>query len=686
MTQPTERRFVMEPRLDAEVETINDALATKVDTTDARLSDQRVPTDNSVTSAKIANGAIVDADVNASAAIAPSKIAGTAVTQADTQSVTSTMIVDKTIVAGDIADNTIVSENLADLDYVQFDTTYAGGSTAPGELAWDQENETLEFMLDEHVTLQIGQEHVMRVKNNSGSVAIPERTVVMFAGAAGDTIKVSPAVSDGSVNVNYLAGITTEEIPADGFGFITQLGFINQVNTNGWVIGTLLYVDPATPGGLTATEPVAPAWVMPVAAVTKQSLTAGRILVRSIPGGSGAGGGASVVVAETSPVSGNEGDLWLDSTDGTLYVYYEDVDGSQWIQVQANSALGASIESRLGALESQAIAFGALSPNYLLNSDFSINQRGFTSTTTSAAYGFDRWLLVTNTGTTTYSTQSFGTSPTLAAGVEATNFARLAISGQSGAEAYSILRQNIENVKLLAGKTVTVSFWAKAASGTPYVAATFEQYNGSTFTRFTGKKVTISTSWARYSMTFTIPSVSGQTVGADNITKTAFELWCSAGTIFNDATASMGVQNNTFDFWGVQVEAGSTATSFRRNAPSIQAELAACQRYYWKWTGTNSQGLTNINFWTTNDGVGAIHMPATMRIPPTATLSAASTWNVLANGANYSVSTPDILSTTPNIVGVRMFMAAGGTSGTGGILRTAAVGGAVSTAEFYAEL
>jgi len=209
MTQPAERRFVMEPRLDAEVETINDALATKVDTTDARLSDQRVPTDNSVTSAKIANGAIVDADINASAAIAASKIAGTAVTQADTQSVTSTMIVDKTIVAGDIADNTIVSENLAEQDYIKFDTTYAGGSTQAGMLAWDQDNETLEFMLDDHVTLQIGQEHVMRVKNNSGSVAIPERTVVMFAGATGDTIKVSPAVSDGSVNVNYLAGITT---------------------------------------------------------------------------------------------------------------------------------------------------------------------------------------------------------------------------------------------------------------------------------------------------------------------------------------------------------------------------------------------------------------------------------------------------------------------------------------------
>jgi hypothetical protein len=247
-------------------------------------------------------------------------------------------------------------DNIGNLDYVQFDTTYAVGSEAPGQLAWSPENETLEFQLDAHVTLQVGQEHVMRVKNNSGSVAIPERTVVMFAGAAGDTIKVAPAVSDGSVNVNYLAGITTENIAADGFGFVTQLGFINQVNTNAWPVGTILYVDPAVPGGLTATEPESPAWTMPVAAVTKQNASSGRLLVRAIPGGSGAGGGASVVISDTVPAGGNKGDLWLDGTDGTLYIYFEDVDGSQWIQVQANSALEGSILERLGALEAQMAA------------------------------------------------------------------------------------------------------------------------------------------------------------------------------------------------------------------------------------------------------------------------------------------------------------------------------------------
>jgi hypothetical protein len=55
-----------------------------------------------VTSTMIADGTIVNADINASAAIAASKISGTAVTQADSGTVTSTMIANDTIVDADI--------------------------------------------------------------------------------------------------------------------------------------------------------------------------------------------------------------------------------------------------------------------------------------------------------------------------------------------------------------------------------------------------------------------------------------------------------------------------------------------------------------------------------------------------------------------------------------------------------
>lgn len=75
-------------------------------TNDARLSDTRTPADNSVTSAKIVNDSIVDADINSVAAIAKTKISGTAVTLADAATVTNLML------AGSIANAKLVNASV----------------------------------------------------------------------------------------------------------------------------------------------------------------------------------------------------------------------------------------------------------------------------------------------------------------------------------------------------------------------------------------------------------------------------------------------------------------------------------------------------------------------------------------------------------------------------------------------
>ena len=63
---------------------------------------QNVVLANSITSSAIVDGTIVNADINASAAIDKTKISGTAITAGDTGTVTSTMIVNGTIVDADI--------------------------------------------------------------------------------------------------------------------------------------------------------------------------------------------------------------------------------------------------------------------------------------------------------------------------------------------------------------------------------------------------------------------------------------------------------------------------------------------------------------------------------------------------------------------------------------------------------
>ena len=49
-----------------------------------------------------------------------------------------------------------------------------------------------------------------------------------------------------------------------------------------------------------------------------------------------AGGGASVVISDTPPVSPSVGTLWFDSNQAELRIYYQDQDSSQW--VGANSS------------------------------------------------------------------------------------------------------------------------------------------------------------------------------------------------------------------------------------------------------------------------------------------------------------------------------------------------------------
>jgi hypothetical protein len=239
---------------------------------------------------------------------------------------------------------------------------------------------------------------------------------------------------------------------------------------------------------------------------------------------------------------------------------------------------------------------GAVAPfvagkNKIINGDCFYNQRGFSSQTLStetSVYIVDRFTGVNVlSGSSTFSVQQFtlGTAPVV--GYEAKQYLRAVTTSQSSTFAGTIFGQTVEDVRTFAGQTVTVSFWAKAASGTPNVSFEFRQVFGTggspsaTVENAGGtQKFAITTSWVRYSRTITLPSIAGKTLGTDNNSKLEYNIWVSAGSAFDSRTGSLGIQTNTFDLWGFQLEAGNVMTPFTTASGSIGGELALCQRYF----------------------------------------------------------------------------------------------------------
>jgi hypothetical protein len=345
-----------------------------------------------------------------------------------------------------------------------------------------------------------------------------------------------------------------------------------------------------------------------------------------------------------------------------------------------SSAIGTASEGMVSYLsDSNALQFydgadwqpvdsGSSSGNAIINGAFEVNQRNFTTTSGNSIYGFDRWRSVFSGGTYTYSAQAFTPGAAPVAGYEAANFARITTSGQSAGSDYGSFAQSIEDVRSFAGQTVTLSFWAKASIGTPGVAAAFEQRFGSGGSPSSNvvthiSKTAITSSWARYIMTVAVPALTGKTIGTNaNTSDITLYMFTSGGSSLNPYVNGLGVQNVTIDFWGVQVESGSTATPFRRNANSIQGELAACQRYYFRSNAFVPYG--HLGFFgtaktdSTTVMVGALRPPVTMRTQPTSIDFASMAWARDWGGSATSISAATLITSNegsqPNVAFIEM--------------------------------
>ena len=257
--------------------------------------------------------------------------------------------------------------------------------------------------------------------------------------------------------------------------------------------------------------------------------------------------------------------------------------------------------------------------NAIINGAFEIWQRGTSGTIVAGSYvAADRYYTYRNTTGSTFSRQTSGLTGFQYSG-------RIARDSGNTATANISVGQSIETVNSIpmAGQTVTFSFYAKAGANysatsnilrARLLSSTTENQNivlnGGT--SVIDQNVTLTTSWQRF-------SYSGA-VGSTALT---------VGVILSyDPTGTAGAADN-FEVTGLQVEVAGSVTAFSRNASTAALELAACQRYYQRYTAATAYYRYAIGQAISSTQAGyVIPLKATMRTTPTFSASANSWSNV----------------------------------------------------------
>lgn len=176
------------------------------------------------------------------------------------------------------------------------DNTPTNPPTVAGTFIWNDSDGTADLILKGgNVTLQLGQEEVLRVVNKTGATLNeadfkPVRIrSISEGGAQGQRLAVMLAQADSDADSATTIGLVTENISNNQEGFITTSGNVNKINTTGaksyggaetWVDGDILYLSPTHAGYLTKVKPQAPEHTIIIGWVVYAHANNGKIFVK----------------------------------------------------------------------------------------------------------------------------------------------------------------------------------------------------------------------------------------------------------------------------------------------------------------------------------------------------------------------------------------------------------------------
>ena len=322
--------------------------------------------------------------------------------------------------------------------------------------------------------------------------------------------------------------------------------------------------------------------------------------------------------------------------------------------------------------------------NRIINGAMTVSQRGSTSTTVSAfAYGVDRFGAYESTSATSVTATQSSTAP---AGFINSLLYTVGTGGTATAAQQAYIRTKIEGLNIsdlawgtASAATVTLSFWVRSSLTGTYCV----YFKNSAQDRSYVSTYTISTANTWEQKTITVAGDTSGTwlttngigielgfdLGSGSNSNTTANTWAAGSFANTSAQANLiGTSSATFYLTGVQLEVGSSATSFEFKL--YNQELANCQRYYYRITATASYQLYGSGFAEVSTlSYAFVKFPVTMRTNPTALESSGTNSNyfiIYQNQSTACTATPSFYQTMTNEgCGVMLTCAALLTSGNG---------------------
>jgi hypothetical protein len=282
--------------------------------------------------------------------------------------------------------------------------------------------------------------------------------------------------------------------------------------------------------------------------------------------------------------------------------------GFDGVLVSTNSATNPS-----GSGTPAWAGFDVAGKNKIINGAFDWWQRGTSTaiTTVSNTYVVDRWFATLNQRTSGTLTINQNTSQKQTTDNYCVEYDATALVTTSSLDFTQVIET--KNVVPLRGQMLTLSFWAKLASSTSTLQAVVRDgtdvdvYPNTSVTQDINT-VNLTTSWQKFTVNHIVQS------GANSIAVRFSLPNAFAGKLYLSQ---------------VQLEAGSVATPFSRAGGTLQGELAACQRYYYRMGGNYYTNFGIGNAWSSVNTNALVFLPVQMRVAPTSLdTSAANTFRV----------------------------------------------------------